>query len=405
MWEHPKLSESLRRVFREEGRVIPKRNLNDTLLQSANQDAYMRFLGKKSSNGGELTIPLMARNTYRGIESNFGAALNYSDPTKFTLENMVSRAPQLMRSKTFSYRQWINWKWQYKVEYDSLPSMPSNNGIVSEVGLYQFQPTNNSWLSWNNWIYDDWYEVCQSTPIKCKNIIGQGTLSNHVRVRYRAYISPDPLEHAYFNADSGAVFGEIHSSQSGSVGIIGHQLIVEADVATTESNFFMPQALASPGFGEAVPVALFGIDIINLTTNKKVNNEFSVMYGEKGAKMEYTFAEAGLYQIFIYLKSTEGQGITVSEALKKQISNRGGNVSHASHPLRLLVFVSPPPKTTMPDVIVDVEDESLDTPTLTTQTDTVQLVDSREDESEPDYNYLVVVGLLAGSLLLFGRDE
>ena len=121
--------------------------------------------------------------------------------------------------------------------------------------------------------------------------------------------------------------------------------------------------------------------------------------------MEYTFAEAGLYQIFIYLKSTEGQGITVSEALKKQISNRGGNVSHASHPLRLLVFVSPPPKTTMPDVTVDVEDESLDTPTLTTQTDTVQLVDSREDESEPDYNYLVVVGLLAGSLLLFGRDE
>ena len=279
--------------------------------------------------------------------------------------------------------------------------MPSNKGIVSEVGLYNFQPTNNSWISWDKWIYDDWYQVCQSTPIKCKNIAGQGTLQNHVRVKYRAFISPDPMQHSYFNADSGAVFGEIHSSQSVGAGIIGHQLIVEADVATTESNFFKPQALKSPGFGEAVPVAVFGIDITNLTTNQKVSKEFAVNYGDAGGKIEHTFMDAGLYQIFVYLKSTEGQGITVSKALASQIRKRNGNVGNASHPLRFLLFVSPAPDTPVPEVTVEVE-ESDNNPTFTTQTDTVQLVDNREDDSEPDYKYLLAVGVLVGSLILVG---
>ena len=402
MWEHPKLSESIRKVFHQETKiVIPKRSLNDSLLQGANREAYLRFLGKTSNSAGSLTVPVMARNTYQGILSNFGAALNYTNPDSLDLEAVSTKPPALMRSKSFHYTQRINWKWQYKVKYDNFSQMPSNKGIVSEVGLYNFQPTNNSWISWNKWIYDDWYAVCQSTPIKCKNIAGQGTLQNHVRVRYRAYISPDPMQHSYFNADSGSVFGEIHSSQSVGAGIIGHQLIVEADVATTESNFFKPQALKSPGFGEAVPVAVFGIDITNLTTNQKVSKEFAVNYGDAGAKIEHTFMDAGLYQIFVYLKSTEGQGITVSKALASQIRRRNGNVGNASHPLRFLLFVSPAPDTLVPEVTVEVE-ESDNNPTFTTQTDTVQLVDNREDDSEPDYKYLLAVGVLVGSLILVG---
>jgi len=72
--------------------------------------------------------------------------------------------------------------------------------------------------------------------------------------------------------------------------------------------------------------------------------------------------------------------------------------------LRFLVFVSPSPVASTSNITVDVEGDS-EPSTVTTQTDTVQLVDNREADSEPDYTYLVVVGLLAGSLLLFGRDE
>jgi len=414
MWEHPKLSESIRKVFHQETKtLISKRSLNDSLLQGANREAYMRHLGEKGAEGDTLTVPLMARYTLNGILSNFGAAMNYSNPSSFNLQEMVKSSPPLMRAKTFNYTQWINWKWQYKVKFDKFSRMPSVRGKVSEVGLYNFQPTNDSWIGWDDWIYDDWYAVCQSTPLKCRNFgdatglfdqAGQGTLQNHVRVKYRAFISPDPMEYSYFNADSGAVFGEIHSAQSVNAGIIGHQLLVEADVATTESNFFLPQALESPGFGEAVPVAVFGMDITNLTTNRKLNKEFSVYYGDSGGQMEHTFADAGLYQVFIYLKSTEGQGITVSKALANQIRTRNGNAGKASHPLRFLVFVSPSPVASTSNITVDVEGDS-EPSTVTTQTDTVQLVDNQEDDSEPDYNYLVVVGLLVGSLLLFGRDE
>ena len=78
--------------------------------------------------------------------------------------------------------------------------------------------------------------------------------------------------------------------------------------------------------------------------------------------------------------------------------------THAPVHARFLVFVSPSPEALIPDITVEAEGDS-ESPTFTTQTDTVQLVDNREDDSEPDYNYLVVVGLLAGSLLLFRRDE
>ena len=407
MWEHPKLSESIRKVFHQETKTfISKRSLTDSLLQGANREAYMRHLGKTEMEGDTLIVPVMARKTLNGIMSNFGSAMNYSNPSSFNLDSMVKSSPPLMRAKTFNYTQWINWKWQYKVKFDNLSQMPSNKGVISEVGLYNFQPTNDSWLGWNSWIYDDWYEVCQSTPIKCKNIAGQGTLQNHVRVRYRAYISPDPMEHSYFNADSGAVFGEIHSSESINAGIIGHQLIVEADVATTESSFFKPQALKSPGFGEAVPVAVFGMDVVNLTTNKTVTKEFNVNYGDSGGIAEHTFTEAGLYKIFMYLKSTEGQGITVSKALASQIRRRNGDVGRASHPMRFLVFVSPPPVSETVEIdTVEIQEDTGEAPTFTTQTDTVQLVDNREEDEEVDYKYLVVVGLLAGSLLLFRGDK
>ena len=177
-------------------------------------------------------------------------------------------------------------------------------------------------------------------------------------------------------------------------------------MATTESSFFKPQALKSPGFGEAVPVAVFGMDVVNLTTNQTVTKEFSVMYGDAGAKAEHTFTEAGLYKIFMYLKSTEGQGITVSKALASQIRRRNGDVGRASHPMRFLVFVSPPPVSETVEIdTVEIQEDAGEAPTFTTQTDTVQLVDNREEDEEVDYKYLVVVGLLAGSLLLFRGDK
>ena len=76
-------------------------------------------------------------------------------------------------------------------------------------------------------------------------------------------------------------------------------------------------------------------------------------------------------------------------------------MGNASHPLRFLLFVSPAPDTLVPEVTVEVE-ESDNNPTFTTQTDTVQLVDNREDDSEPDYKYLLAVGVLVGSLILVG---
>ena len=48
MWEHPKLSESIRKVFHQETKpIFSKRSLNDSLLQGANREAYMRHLGKQ----------------------------------------------------------------------------------------------------------------------------------------------------------------------------------------------------------------------------------------------------------------------------------------------------------------------------------------------------------------------
>lgn len=79
MWEHPKLSESIRKVFHQETKTfISKRSLNDSLLQGANREAYMRHLGKTEMEGDTLIVPVMARQTLNGIMSNFGSAMNLS---------------------------------------------------------------------------------------------------------------------------------------------------------------------------------------------------------------------------------------------------------------------------------------------------------------------------------------
>ena len=52
MWEHPTLVRSLRKVFRQEKTPIPRRSLTDSLLQAANERAYMREFGKTGSQGG-----------------------------------------------------------------------------------------------------------------------------------------------------------------------------------------------------------------------------------------------------------------------------------------------------------------------------------------------------------------
>ena len=399
MWEHPTLVRSLRKVFHQEKTPIPRRSLTDSLLQAANERAYMREFGKTGSQGGEIMVPLRARQTWAGITANFGAARNFQN---FSLANMTSHAPFLMRPKTFAYKQAIKTSWRhpyprYKVYYDSFSSMPQNKGLVSEVGLYDFDPSEESWVEWNSWIYDDWYEVCRARDTLCLGWDGR----NHVRVRYRAYISPDPLEHAYFKQDSGATLGEVHSTQSIGEGILGHQLIVHADVVTTADDLSW-FGLGQEGFGAGQPVALFGMNLINLTTNQSVTKEFSVPYGDEMGGMEHTFTSPGLYQVFVYLKSVESNGITVSAPLSGQISRRGGIVNHASHPLRFLVFVSSPPNTPeTEDVAADGNAGS--SPSSTTQSQEIELVDG-ETES-PDTTYLWAVGLLVGALLLVKRGE
>jgi hypothetical protein len=227
-------------------------------------------------------------------------------------------------------------------------------------------------------------------------------MKNHVRVRYRAYISPDPLEHAYFKQDSGATLGEIHSTQSNMAGIIGHQLVVHADVVTTadDSSWL---GLGDERFGAGRYEALFGMNITNLTTNQSLTKEVSVPYGDKMGGMEHTFTTPGLYQVFVYLKSVgDVKGITVSGPLKGQISRRGGVVNHASHPLRFLVFVSSPPNSPdSQDVAADGNAGS--SPPSTTQSQEIELVDG-ETES-PDTTYLWAVGVLVGALLLVKRGE
>ena len=79
----------------------------------------MRHLGEIGAEGDILTVPLMARHTLNGILSNFGSAMNYSNPSSFNLQEMVKSSPPLMRAKTFHYTQWINWKLQYKVKFDA----------------------------------------------------------------------------------------------------------------------------------------------------------------------------------------------------------------------------------------------------------------------------------------------
>ena len=398
MWQHPRLRDSIVRAFKSDTSPLPRRALQDSILQAANEKAYMRELGRVTSASNTVTIPQMARETLQGIESNFGAALNFNN---LSIKSMTSSAPFLLRPKTFSYKEYLKKSgWNklypvYKVQYDKFNEMPSNKGLISEVGLYNFQPTKNSWIDWNAWVYDSWHSVCKKDPILCL----RWDARNHVRVRYRAFITPDPLEHSYFKADSGAVFGEIHSSASASAGIIGHQLIVQADVSTTEAGFFTPQVLA-PGFGENIPAAVFGIDIINLTTNRVVKNEHTVNYGDENISMEYTFPDAGLYQVFVYLKSTDAQGIMVSSRLTESINKRQGRVNAASHPLRFLIYVSSPPNSPVSqDVVVGAEEGTA--PVFTTETETIELVDNSEGVPEvPSSNYLVVVGILVGALLL-----
>ena len=60
-------------------------------------------------------------------------------------------------------------------------------------------------------------------------------------------------------------------------------------------------------------------------------------------------------------------------------------MGRASHPMRFLVFVSPPPVSETVEIdTVEIQEDTGEAPTFTTQTDTVQLVDNREEDEEAD---------------------
>ena len=196
-------------------------------------------------------------------------------------------------------------------------------------------PYNHKFKGWNSWIYDDHQQCCDESPALCLTY----DTRNHVRARYRAKITPDPLDSAYYDATKGTRIGEIYSQESLSEGIISHQLVIEAEVETTAGDLGWFGIGQEDYAGEAI--ATFGILIRNLTTGASDEVQFDIVSGDSVGSYNYAFPNAGLYSIFIYLKGIEVNGILVSTPLKEKIQDAGGNWIYASHPIRTLVYVSP----------------------------------------------------------------
>ena len=391
LWEHPRLAESLVQSFRS-SQQIPDRSLSDGLLQQINRTAYERDFSVNSD--GE--IPQKAQTTFNNAATTLGGLRNYSLSGGLTAEKFANTAPRLLEGKTFSWDVSCGLTSGWEVEYKkrSLDNLKFGNGatawgLVWEGGTYSFMPSDTDWKSWNSWVYDDHQQCCDDSASACLFY----DTRNHVRARYRAKITPDPLDSAYYDATKGTRIGEIYSQESLSEGIISHQLVIEADVETTAGD------LGWLGLGDesftAEAIASFGVIVRNLTTGESDEVQFDILSGTSTGSYNYAFPKAGLYSIFIYLKSIAVNGILVSTPLKDEIQERGGNWIKASHPMRTLVYVSPSPNWTN-NYIPVVDAEPLKDETV--KDESVLINDQSSDSDDSDDETVMWPWVMAGGL-------
>lgn len=401
LWEHPRIAESLVRTFSS---TIPDRSLDDGLLQQVNRGAYERDFSVNS----EGLIPERASITYIKAATKLGGLRNYSKEGKnLSLKEFANNAPRLLEPKNFSWN--INcglteWNVDFS-KFKTPPKWKGNSlmgegtflyGLLWEGGTSKFMPSDSDFQEWNTWINDDHKQCCNDTEVGC---LGFDT-RNHIRVRYRAKITPDPFDSAYYNATQGTRIGELYSQESLNAGIISHQLILQADVETTAGD------LGWFGLGDedytAESIADFGIIINNLTTGDSDEIQLALPAGKSTASYNYAFPKAGLYSIFVYLKSISVNGILVSTPLKENIEDAGGDWIKASHPIRTLVYVSPTPNSFNNYILLE------DSEPLPNDTDAETFIlkddagDEGDDEDDENNLWPVIMfgGLVAAGVML-----
>lgn len=388
LWEHPRLAESLVQSFRSTNK-IPERSLTDGLLQQINRTAYERDFSKNSE--GE--YPAWAKTTFETAATKYGGLLNYPKEGKGMTLSKFTEAPRLLESKTFSWDIACPFNWEIDYKSTDLEKLDFNGttawGLVWEGKTYSFMPYNHKFKGWNSWIYDDHQQCCDESPTLCLSF----DTRNHVRVKYRAKITPDPLDSAYYDATKGTRIGEIYSQESLSEGIISHQIIIEAEVETTAGDLGWFGISQENYTGEAI--ATFGILIRNLTTGASDEVQFDIVSGDSVGSYNYAFPNAGLYSIFVYLKSIEVNGILVSTPLKEKIQDYDGSWIYASHPIRTLVYVSPSPDWDMSYIpVVDSPSVPDDAPESKSVLIDENGNESEEEEEEtPVWPFLALGGL------------
>ena len=406
LWEHPLLAESLRKSFRSS--VVAERSLDDSLLQTLNRSAYLRDFAFTDD-----TITEAGHTTYLNARNTLSATRNYEDRGyNLTQRKFAENPPDLMQPHTFSWDVdcWVgtgasegNW---FSVQYwrvDSWWNIGANApiGRLWEGNSYDGNPTYDKLTEWDKWIYDDHHECCDESELSCLGF----DIRNHVRVRYRAKITPDPLSSTYYEPTTGANMGEIYGSDSTSAGIIPHQLVIEADVATTRGDLGW-FGLGEEGYTDEM-IADFGIIIKNLTTGEDTYLDLSIVGGSSSGSLTYALPSSGLYYVFVYLKNAGPSAITVSTPLRDFLKRKGVSSGHtikASHPMRMMLYVSPTPtqeEFTFVPVTDTIPEESMEQ----SEEEYILINDEEENGQDKEDNKwvaYVVGGLIIGSLVMLG---
>lgn len=408
LWEHPLLAESLRKSFRSS--VVAERSLDDSLLQTLNRSAYLRDFAYKDN-----TITEVGNTTYNNAVDSLSALRNYGSGkdrwggVANTAKGFAENPPDLMQPHTFSWDVdcWVgtgasegNW---FGVQYYTVSSYNLGNtaiGSLWEGNSRAGNPSSDKLTEWNKWIYDDHHECCEESELSC---LGFDT-RNHVRVRYRAKITPDPLSSSYYEPTTGANMGEIYGSDSTSAGIIPHQLVIEADVATTRGDLGW-FGLGEEGYTDEM-IADFGIIIKNLTTGENTYLDLSIVGGSSSGSLTYALPSSGLYYVFVYLKNAGPSAITVSTPLRDVLEEKGVSSGHtikASHPMRMMLYVSPTPAQEE-FTFVPVTD-NLSEVSIEEEEEYILINDEEENGQDKEDNKwvaYVVGGLIIGSLVMLG---
>jgi len=410
LWEHPLLAESLRKSFRSS--VVAERNLDDSLLQTLNRSAYLRDFAYKDNTITEAgnTTWNNALNSLSAIR-NYGSGRNRWGGVVNTAKGFAENPPNLMQPHTFSWDvdcwvgtgygegNWLGISYWNAGSYWNLENTVI--GSLWEGYSREGNPHTDELTEWNKWIYDDHHACCDESELSCLSF----DMRNHVRVRYRAKITPDPLSTSYYEPTTGANMGEIYGSDSTSAGIIPHQLVIEADVSTTRGDLGW-FGLGEEGYTDEM-IADFGIIIKNLTTGEDKYLDLSIVGGSSTGSLTYALPASGLYYVFVYLKNAGPDAITVSTPLTNFLERKGVSSGHtikASHPMRMMFYVSPPP-TQEEYVFVPVTDTLPEASMEEVEEDFILVNDEEangQDNEDNKWVAYVVGGLVIGSLVMLG---